>query len=45
VAVTPDTDVSVKLSAPSSVKRGSNTIKVANLGPSNAGKVTLKWQS
>ena len=45
MAVTPDADVSVTLSAPSSVKSGSQltyTIKVTNAGPSRAWQVTLK---
>jgi uncharacterized repeat protein (TIGR01451 family) len=45
VAVAPDADVSVKLGAPVSVKRGSwltYTIVIANRGPSSAWRVALR---
>jgi uncharacterized repeat protein (TIGR01451 family) len=45
IAITPDADVSVKVSAPASVKGGSGltyTVTVANLGPSSAWQVVLR---
>jgi uncharacterized repeat protein (TIGR01451 family) len=45
LAASPDADVSVKVSAPPSVKSGSQltyAIKIANAGPSSAWQVTLK---
>jgi uncharacterized repeat protein (TIGR01451 family) len=44
VAVTPGADLSAKMSAPATVKRGATltyTIKIANAGPSNAWQVAL----
>jgi len=44
LAVTPDADASVRMSAPASVTSGSDltyTIKIANAGPSEAWHVTL----
>jgi virginiamycin B lyase len=45
VAVAPDAEVSVKVHAPASIKRGARlvyTIKVKNRGPSSAWQVKLK---